>query len=217
MASGLIWDDNGNDITMDVLSDAVERMDDITMSNTLCTTRIENADEARAYLAAVGTPGPTLHPHINSRDHLKRWSGVNDTTAVGQDANGNPVFIAAHVGVWETPSYSTGMGYAGHGGSHAFENVAFPIDMLPATSHVRHPEYTPGNDAVEPIWVWLAEQRKAREAAVERGEDHAFLTRSHDLYDLVTKLLSARTMPPMTSEQRETHARLIRIANGFVL
>lgn len=194
----------------------------MSKTDTIRTTRLNDAEAAKDYLDAAGTPGPSLHPFIRSRDHWRTWSGWNDTVAMGFDANGLPVIIEAHIGTAGHHSYASGQpGYALNGSSLAFTNVAFPIEVLPATTVIRHPQYTPGQPEVEPIWEWLAKQRQAREAATAMenvpDDEKVAWAQAHDLYDLVAKLLAEPSgMGSIAAGERPTWERNVRLANGFV-
>lgn len=112
------------------------------------TTTLTSPDEVRGYLLDVGTPAPALHPDVDSDDPWKRWNGWNATLATGIDAAGLPVnFTAWHFASGGRVDFSAGIvGCILTGGDDddkIFEGIKFPVEALPAVSHIRHPQHTP--------------------------------------------------------------------------
>ena len=115
----------------------------------LTITTIPDADALRAYLDAVGTPSPSLHPRVNGEDGYgpnSRWNGWNYTEAAGVDAEGRPFQPMLHHYAHPNSGIACSSGQGSllsHDHRRAWERVAFPVYLLPAKANVLHPEYTP--------------------------------------------------------------------------
>ena len=105
--------------------------------------------EVRALLEGVGTPGPSLHPHVGSEDLWKRWNGWNKTFLVGVDAEGRP--FMADLWVYADGGSNLAAGLVGNipFGSVRDEDftartgIVFPVVVFPPLSVILHPEHTP--------------------------------------------------------------------------
>lgn len=114
------------------------------------TTTLRTPAQVRAFLEVVGTPAPSLHPHIGSDDPWKRWNGWNKTVVVGLDAEGFPFQADLHVyaeGGYTSLSAAR-VGSIPHGGLKDKDwktrvDIAFPVEALPAKSVIQHPKHTP--------------------------------------------------------------------------
>ena len=112
------------------------------------TITLRTPAQVRALLEVVGTPAPSLHPHIGSEDHWKRWNGWNKTVVVGTDAEGLP--FVADLSIYADGGNSLAAGRVGvipHGGLENDDwgrvSIVFPVEVLPAKSIILHPEHTP--------------------------------------------------------------------------
>jgi hypothetical protein len=121
----------------------------------LTTTTIAGPIAAQYHLQDAGTPAPTLYPNIHVPDLgysvPYRWSGWNRTEAVGLDANSNPVMI----GLWHYASGHTHYAVEGpfvRGATLSskpaavFDQLAWPLEVLPAVAVILHPQWTPDAD-----------------------------------------------------------------------
>lgn len=117
--------------------------------------RCQDPSEVVAHLEQAGTRGPSLHPGAQAPDYgysvpegkVNRWSGWNDTYAIGYDATGRPVFVGLH-------HYASGHTnpFAGYVGSTprlssdpvwSMAELEFPLDLQEPVAVIRHPEHTP--------------------------------------------------------------------------
>lgn len=102
------------------------------------TTTIATPAALEAHLLAAGVKGPTLHPRVNA-ERPKRWNGWNMAVAMGMDANGRYVSVE----VWEFASGHRDWEANGHLSGRPHDDLAYPLEMLPALPNIRHPEHTP--------------------------------------------------------------------------
>lgn len=115
-----------------------------TYTEQVTMTVLESMDEAKVFLAAVGTKGPSLHPDVNSDDPWKRWNGWNYTLAPGLDAEGRGVILSMrhYASGWD--DFSTQLdGAMGRMSTLAGDDFAWPIRVAPARPIILHPEHTP--------------------------------------------------------------------------
>lgn len=112
----------------------------------ITATVLENADEAEQFLLAAGVVGPSLHPRVHDESTHTRWNGWNKAIAAGIDAAGCSIVMATHhyASGWHSLSVSRAdeLGRLGKR-DFAFEEVHWPVTVLPAFRSIRHPEYTP--------------------------------------------------------------------------
>ena len=110
-----------------------------------------DSDDVKAALDKVPAAGPSLHPNVNVPDlgYRKpyRWNGWNDVVAAGIDADGNALVVKKTLFASGWSEYTSAVnGETQRAGRLAFDNVAFPVRLLPAKfvlGHPNHPEWTP--------------------------------------------------------------------------
>lgn len=103
------------------------------------TTTITTPAALETHLLAAGVKGPSLHPDVDSDDRWKRWNGWNQAVAMGMDAHGRYVSVE----VWEFASGHRDWEANGHLAGRPHDDLAYPLEMLPALPNIRHPEHTP--------------------------------------------------------------------------
>lgn len=121
---------------------------------TLETTTLAGPEDAQRFLLAVGVQGPVLHPRANVPDlgwqAPYRWNGWNRTLAIGSDANGQPVKLESvhYASEGSKPQWAGGSliedGIRLGNVEFAWENIAWPVEAMPAIAIILHPEHTPG-------------------------------------------------------------------------
>lgn len=107
-------------------------------------TTLPDPQATKDYLLAVGTKAPSLHPRVNSTGR-DRWAGWNSTVAAGVDATGAPIDVEA----WHFASGRVDFAHHVLGGKGLLSKdrfgcyFTFPIQLFPAQSVIRCPEWTP--------------------------------------------------------------------------
>lgn len=111
-------------------------------------TVLENEEQAKQYLRAVGVRGPSLHPRAITPVTRDRWNGWNHARTVGIDAENHFVDIESwHFASGFTDFSGSHNGRGGRLGSIAFDGFHWPIQVFPALPIINHPEYTPQEEA----------------------------------------------------------------------
>lgn len=119
----------------------------------LTTITVETPEEARDLLLEAEVLGPSLHPRTLANGGVPGswgkdgvWNGWNFATTCGRDANGVHVMLRSiHYASGGIDFNGGPVGGVPRGGDleHAFSEIAFPVEVLPVSRHILHPEFTP--------------------------------------------------------------------------
>jgi hypothetical protein len=111
--------------------------------HTVTLSVLENEDDAKKFLLAVGVQGPSLHPRANPPFARDRWNGWNYAKTMGVDARDRFVMIESWHFATERVDFSVSInGGTGRLGGF-FDEIRWPVQAFPARAIIQYPEHTP--------------------------------------------------------------------------
>lgn len=119
----------------------------------LTTVTVETPEQVRDFLLEADVLGPSLHPRTLANGGVPGswgddgvWNGWNFATTCGRDANGVHVMLrSVHYASGQIDFNGSPVGETPCAGDleFAFAQIAFPVEVLPVSRHILHPEHTP--------------------------------------------------------------------------